>query len=129
MAENGKSLCRLTSVPERGSAVLQVMRDSLEMGDREAFLSACRELLATGQPQLVIDMRSLRRIFSVFVGSVMDVNARAHAQGLNLTVLATESVASLFRAVVGAEALNIDDGISEEERARRKVSSRRRSAI
>lgn len=123
----GGGLCRLGTVPERGTALLQVMRESLEMADREEFLAACRQLLATGQPRLVIDLRSLRRIFSVFVGSVMDVNARARADGRRLTVLTTESVARLFRAVVGAEMLDIDDGISQEERARRKISSRRRA--
>jgi hypothetical protein len=112
---DGRSLCRLTSAPERGEAVLEVTRDSLEMTDREEFLAGCRRLLATGQPRLVIDLRSLRRIFSVFVGSVMDANARAQVEGRALVVLATEPVAALFRAVVGAEVLNIGAGVGGGE--------------
>lgn len=118
---------RVTAVPEKSAALLSVLRNALEMTDREWFLAGCRELLASGQPNLVIDLRGLRRIFSVFIGSVLDVNARARSEGRRLTVLTSEPVAQVFRSVAGAETLNLDDGVSIEERARRKTSSRRRS--
>ena len=118
---------RVAATPEKDTAVLTVLSDSLNMADREAFLAACRELLAGKASNLVIDLRALRRIFSVFIGSVMDVNARAKNEGRRLTVLTTEGVATVFRSVVGTDVLEISDGLTDEERARRKISSRRRS--
>lgn len=119
------SFCKLTAIPEIETALLEVTRTSLEMTDREEFLAGCRALLASGQKHLVIDLRGLTRVFSVFVGTVVDLHARAGAEGRSLKVIASEEVARLFRSVSGGQALDIDDGLSEAERARRRTTSRR----
>ena len=118
-------LCKLTAIPEMETALLEVVRTSLEMTDREEFLAGCRALLAAGQRNLVIDLRGLQRVFSVFVGTMLDLHVRAGAEGKSLKVLASEEVVRLFRSVSGGQALHIDDGLSEAERARRKTTSRR----
>ena len=100
-------LCRITTSEEKDLAVLQLVRDALELSDREEFLGACAKLLDTGRGRLVIDMRGLRRIFSIFVGTVMDVNARARKEGRHLTLMASEEVTSLFRTIVSSEVLDI----------------------
>jgi hypothetical protein len=118
-------LCRLTSIPEMETALLEITRDSLGMTDREEFLAGCRSLLASGQKHLFIDLRGLRLVFSVFVGTVMDVNVRARADGRRLTVLAGPAVAKLFRSVAGGDAVEIDGGVAQPEKPRRRISSRR----
>ena len=51
---------RLTAAPEKGLAVLEVLRDSVEMADWEQFVKAGARLVGSGQPHLVLDLRGLR---------------------------------------------------------------------
>lgn len=120
-------LCKVFALPEKDLAVLQVLRDSLEMSDREAFLAGCRELLATGQHNLLIDLCGLRRVFSVFVGSILDVSARARAENRRLLLKTTTAVAEVFRTVIRPEVLEIIAEPPPEERQPRRHSSRRGS--
>lgn len=116
-------LCRVKTSDEKDLAVLQVVSDTLALSDRDEFLKACGELLKSDKKNLVIDMRGLRRVFSIFLGTVLDVNARAGKEGRRLTVMASEDVAKLFRTVTGPDTLDIHE---VESRSGRK-SSRRKS--
>jgi len=106
-------------------AVLSIASEQLELDQRAEFLGACQQLLDSRMPWLVIDMRGLRRIFSIFVGTVMDVNSRARGEGRRLTVIAREDVGKLFRAVVGPEVLEICQPDSALNGGSRRRSSRR----
>jgi hypothetical protein len=119
-----EQLFRLRSSEEKDLAVLQIMTDTLELSHREEFLAACAGLLETTRGRLVIDLRGLRRIFSIFVGTVMDVNAKAGAEGRRLTVIASPDVEKLFRTVVGPETLEICSPASPIARASRRKSTR-----
>lgn len=116
-------LCRVKTSDEKNLAVLQVMSDTLALSDRDDFLKACGELLKSEKKNLVIDMRGLRRIFSIFLGTVLDVNARAGKEGRRLTVMTSEDVAKLFRTVAGPDTL----AIREIKPPSARKSSRRRS--
>ena len=117
-------LCNVTTFAEKGLAVLRMSRDSLELSDREAFLAACRQLLDTDQPRLVIDLRGLRRIFSIFVGTIMDVNARARKEDRHLALMASGEITKLFRTVVGSEVLEIYEAGPPGNGGGRKPSGR-----
>jgi hypothetical protein len=117
-------LFRLRSSEKKDLAVLQMMTDTLELSHRAEFLAACARLLETARGRLVIDLRGLRRIFSIFVGTVMDVNAKVRGEGRRLTVIATPEVEKLFRTVVGPESLEICNPASPIAKASRRKSTR-----
>lgn len=117
-------LYRITLSAEKDLAVLQVTRDVLELSDREAFMAGCRELLASDAGRLVIDLRDLRRVFSVFVGTVMDVNVHVREEGRKLVVLASEAVSEVF----GAVGVNAELDIRTRSGAAEDVALKRRSS-
>ncbi len=103
--------------------MLRVVTDVLELSQRQDFLMGCQRLLASEMEWLIVDMRGLRRIFSIFVGTVMDVNARVRGEGRRLTIIASEDVGKLFRTLVGPETLEICQPESElGVRSKRKSS-------
>jgi hypothetical protein len=103
----GSELVRVSTDRSGSQAVLRVLADDISLGDRDAFMRGCQELLATQCSRLVIDFGRIERVFSIFVGTVMDVNARAHGEGRELEVLAGPGVTRLFRMVAPPEALKI----------------------
>jgi anti-anti-sigma regulatory factor len=113
---------RINESDEKDLAVMQVVSDSLELSHREAFLKACSDLMETDRARLIIDLRGLKRIFSIFVGTIMDVNNTVRGQGRRLTVVASLEVTKLFRTVVGPETLEIC-----QPRPSTRISSRRKS--
>ena len=117
-------LCRIKVADDKDLAVLEVVSDTLALSDRDEFLKACGELLETGKKHVIIDMRGLRRIFSIFLGTVLDVNVKVGRAGGRLTVMASEEVSKLFRTVAGPEILEI----CQAERTGRRKSSRRGSS-
>jgi len=119
----GAELCRIKVSDEKDLAVLEVASDTLALSDRDEFLKACGELLDTGRKHVIIDMRGLRRIFSIFLGTVLDVNVKVGKAGGRLTVMASEEVTKLFRTVAGPEILEV----CQTERSGRRKSSRRKS--
>jgi hypothetical protein len=102
-----KDICHLTNEPEKGRALLTVDRDTLDMGEQQAFRSGCKELLETGQADLYVDLRDLRSLLSIYLDIVLEANNDAKASGRKLTVLVGEKLGDLFRTVVGPELLSL----------------------
>jgi hypothetical protein len=100
-----REVCVLSSSPEEGRAVLRVNRDTLDMSEQQEFRAGCRELLATGQPRLYVDLRALRSLLSIYLDIVLEANSEAKNAGRTLTVLVGEKLGDLFRTVVGPEIL------------------------
>ena len=100
-------LYRISISEGKGRAVLEILAEDLDLGNRDEFLEGCRRLLEAGQPHLIIDMHGLQRLFSIFIGTVMDVNVKARLEGRRLTVVASDGVTRLFRTVVGPESLEV----------------------
>jgi anti-anti-sigma regulatory factor len=111
-------LCRLTTDAAAGTATLEVLQDLLGMADRDEFVAGCRELLESNQKRLVMDLRKVRRIFSMYLGTIVDLSDRASRKGQQLSVKATPPVANLIRSVLGKRFLEIDDGTAPAERGK-----------
>ena len=116
-------LCQLTTSPETGTAVLEVTTEALGMPDRAEFLAGCQDLMASDQKRLVLDLHSVRRIFSMFMGTIVDLSDRARRNGQSLTVKASPPAADLMRSVLGTRFLDIDDGRVVEERGKKQKES------
>ncbi len=101
----------VTEIPEKGMAVLEIRRDSVEMAEWDQFVKSCNKLLATGQGHLVLDLRRLRRVLSLFIGEALQLNSRAEGAGRRFTVLAAGHVGEVFRTLLGSNLLEmITDG-------------------
>ena len=106
----------LTATPEKGLAVLEVLRDSVEMADWEQFVKAGARLVGSGQPHLVLDLRGLRRVLSIFIGEAVQFNVEAKKRGKRFTVLAAGHIGDVFKTLLGNDLLEIvADGRSPEE--------------
>ena len=97
----------LSETPEEGRAILQLKHDSISLEDWSRFVSACDRLLRTGQKHLILDLRRAHRILSVFIGEALRVNDQARAKGQRFTVLAGGDLVSVFRSLLGPQALEI----------------------
>jgi hypothetical protein len=120
---------KLSELPEKQMAVLEVLHDSIEMAEWEDFVKGCNRLLASPQPQLVLDLRRLQRVLSVFIGEAVRLNARAGEAGKRFALLAAGQVAEVFRMLLGGDLLEIvTDGRPPEELESREKRQARRSA-
>ena len=88
--------CRLEA-GAGAEARLQVLTDILEIGDRDEFSRACDELLKKPAERLIIDLGSLTRIYSLFIGILVDTALRARAAKKELVIRARGSVAESLR--------------------------------
>jgi hypothetical protein len=102
-----RDVCQLKTEPEKGRALLRIDRDTLDMGEQQAFRSGCRQLLDTGQPEIYVDLRGLRSLLSIYLDIVLEANNEAKAADRRLTVLVGEKLGDLFRTVVGPELLEL----------------------
>ena len=106
----------ITELAGRRMAVLEVRRDSIEMADWDAFVKSCRKLLGTAQPHLVLDLRKLRRVLSVFIGEALQLHSQAESQNRRFTVLASGQIGDVFRMLLGNDILEmVTDGRSPAE--------------
>jgi len=83
---------KIETVEERGLTVLKMQGQRLEITQRESFGEACDRLLAAETEKIVIDLSDLDRIFSLFIGSLVDLHVRAERSGKRLSVIASEAV-------------------------------------
>ncbi len=97
----------LTELPEKGMAVLEISRDSVEMADWDRFVKSCARLLDSKQKHLILDLRKLHRVLSVFIGEALQLGSRAESNGRRFTVLASGQVGEVFRTLLGNDLLEI----------------------
>jgi hypothetical protein len=106
----------LAELPEKGLAFLAVNFDSIEMRDWGRFVEASDRLMHKRQKRLVLDLRRLRRVLSVFIGAAVQMSAQARGDGRRFTVLASGQLASTLHNILGSDILEIvTDGRSPEE--------------
>jgi hypothetical protein len=103
--EMGKDFLQLVEMPERDMAVLRVGYDSIEMTEWEKFVKACEKLLRAKQLHLVLDLRELNRILSVFIGKAIEMNFQVRKQDRRFTVLAKRELVSDIQNILGPEIL------------------------
>jgi hypothetical protein len=106
----------LAELPEKGLAFLAVNFDSIEMRDWGRFVEASDRLMLKRQKRLVLDLRRLRRVLSVFIGAAVQMSSQAKSSGRRFTVLASGQLAGTLHNILGNDILEIvTDGRSPEE--------------
>ncbi len=95
---------------EGDAAVLKVRARRLELRMREEFLAAMAELLARPETKLLVEILNLSRIFSLFIGALVDLNMRAQQAGKSLTVLAAPGVVKQLREMSLDRNMDIQEG-------------------
>ena len=83
---------RIERIEERGLAVLRVPGPRLEITGREEFTAACARLLAEPAKKVVVDISAVEGIFSLFIGTLVDVHVRAERAGKRLSVMVSDPV-------------------------------------
>ena len=94
----------------RDAAVLKVRVRRLGLPMREEFLAATSELLARPEVKLIVDVSGLSRIFSLFIGALVDLNMRAQQAGKSLAVLTSPGVADQLRGMSLDQNMDIREG-------------------
>lgn len=82
-------------VPDRAICVMRAQGE-LDLDQRKDFSFSAEQLLASDQPKLVLDLTKVSRMFSIFIGTIVDLNQRATQNGKVFSVLAGKKVADLF---------------------------------
>ena len=84
---------------DRGMSVLKVRARRLEITQRAAFGEACDRLLASTSDRLVVDLSGTDRIFSLFIGAMVDLHVRAERVGKHLSIVAGGPVLESLRTM------------------------------
>ncbi|MHC4873011.1 MAG: STAS domain-containing protein [Planctomycetota bacterium] len=96
MTENSDFV--IEEMPDRDITILRV-HGALEFDKRGVFSEHVEKLLASSNAKIVIDLTSVEKLFSVFLGSLVDVHQRAQDGGKVLSVLASPKVIKLLKQV------------------------------
>ncbi len=83
-----------TSIEVSGGTLL--VRGDLGIDEEETFSEAARELVATEQEELLIDISDVRYISSIFVRDIALAMLNADEQGRSLSVRANDRVAHIL---------------------------------
>lgn len=85
-----------SEITERDTIVLQFSGD-LDFDDRTAFRTTLDAVLDTERNQIVLDMGEVRRMSSVYIGSIISVAGKATETGKTFSVVAPKRIAKLLR--------------------------------
>ncbi len=85
----------LQELPDRNISFLRVSGD-LSFEARKDFVEKTRQLLASDQEKLVVDLTRVGHVFSVYFGTIADVSQQANAANKHFSVLVSERLAKLF---------------------------------
>ena len=96
----------LSEVEERGICLLRA-RGVLDFDSRKAFYAKAEMLLSSRQDKLVIDLTAANHIFSVYLGSIVDLTKRAGENNKQLVVLAKKKVVDLFEQANLMDTVNV----------------------
>ncbi len=99
---------RLTVDREEKQAALLVLTRTLEVEDICPFEMRCRELLASEQPKLTIDMCGVNRVPSTVITAIVKTHNEASEQGRSLTVCCRKIIARILRQLLGDSAAILD---------------------
>ena len=71
--------------------------DELRFDHRAEFKSALKSLLLSDRSKVVIDLSSTKRMFSVFLGTLVDLQQSLEDHGKTLTILCSPRLLKLFK--------------------------------
>jgi len=92
---------RLREEPGKRTATLEVACSALYSNDAPGFEAACTRLIGTGQLNLVIDMRAVKRIPSLLFGELTKAQKEAEAAGKKLTVVLNKETGRVAKMILG----------------------------
>lgn len=98
----------LDDQPEQFRTVLRVEAPALDIQHRDEFAQAFNSLLNSDHERIVVDLQKIDRIFSLFIGSLVDLHQRSNEVGKRLQILVSPGVHETFKRMNLLEALDID---------------------
>ncbi len=104
----GSCVCRLERVSDSETRLI-VPGDELRLPDRHEFATACEKLLDGEAARIVVDLTSLRNIYSLFIGVLVDVALRAREAQKTLVIRARGKVAESLRLMNIDATAELDD--------------------
>lgn len=104
-------------VPAHDMAVLRV-KGALELTDRSVFAAQAAGLVEQEAQTIVLDMTKTSRIFSIFLGTIVDLHKSLESEGRKLVILATPKLAEMFEKISFREVLDIEIVDAKEKRRR-----------
>ena len=99
----------VVSGEEEDLAVLKVRPRRLELPMRENFVAATAELLERPEARLAVDISNLSRIYSLFIGALVELDLRAKQAGKSLTLIVSAGVAGQLRKMSLDQNMNIQE--------------------
>ncbi len=96
----------IDEVKERGISVMRVFGD-LDFEHRKDFAHHIDKLLSSENKKIVIDLTETARIFSIYIGTLVDVNQQAISQDKSLTILVSKKQKEFFEKLDMNSLLNI----------------------
>jgi anti-anti-sigma factor len=97
---------KIQVIPERDIAIL-VISGSLDFDSRSVFATNIEKLLKRPEKKLVIDMKKVTQLFSVYYGTVIDVDHKAKKLNKNLTLIVNEKLEKMMKVAKIDETINI----------------------
>jgi anti-anti-sigma regulatory factor len=94
-------------LPDERSTLLRIETSSLDLGQRDEVARAFDSLLDSRHHRLVVDLRKIGRIFSLFIGSLVDLKQRSEQRNKRLVILVNPQVRETLERMNLAETLDI----------------------
>jgi len=91
---------RITVSGDAQRATLAVLADNLDMCDAGQFSIACTALLATGQPELFLDLYAVEHIPSTVVAEVLKLYEAAESHNRRLVVACREMASRVLDSLL-----------------------------
>ncbi|MHC4916847.1 MAG: hypothetical protein ACYTGB_15290 [Planctomycetota bacterium] len=85
--------------PDGRRAIMQVETEVLGLQALQEFEETSRKLLDSGRAELVVDMGTLNRIHSGYIGVILYASAEALEKGLEFSVNARRKVMETFNQI------------------------------
>ena len=95
-------------LPDQKQVRLRILTPRMDVGHRQAFAEACESLLASRHKSLILDLSGLPRIFSLFIGSLVDLTQRAEAADKRLEIHVTAGVRNTLERMNLGETLTLE---------------------
>lgn len=103
---------QMQNLDARDTCVVQ-FSGNLDFDDREAFRNELQMALEAQKGQIVLDLGAVRRMSSVYIGTILGMAANAQKDNRQVTLVAGGLVCRLCREAGVAKVLNLVDAGGE----------------
>jgi anti-anti-sigma factor len=92
---DGNQIFHITEIVERDICVMKITGE-LRFEHRTQFKTASKSLLTSDRSKIVIDLSNAKRVFSMFLGSMVDLQQSLKEHGKTMAILCSPRVMKLF---------------------------------